>query len=127
MHAALVRTRACPLLAPQVACLDALALAPAAVQRAVQQRREQAAREEAVWEELAATSVGGGGTFITSEATCGQCGERRAQVHSILSGGTYAQVSTRWQLVAAARAAQRKQRAPRTHAAAAAGAAADAA
>lgn len=72
--------------------LDALSLAPAAVQAAVQQRREAVARGEAAWESLMAGSVGGGGTHLSTEVACPSCGEKRAQVHTILSGGTYAQV-----------------------------------
>lgn len=39
-----------------------------------------------------AESVGGGGTHLSTEVSCPSCGEKRAQVHTILSGGTYAQV-----------------------------------
>lgn len=76
----------------QVASLDALSLSPAAVQQEVHKRREQQARGEAAWESMMAQSVGGGGTHLSSEVACPSCGERRAQVHTILSGGTYAQV-----------------------------------
>lgn len=59
----------------------------------MQRRREQQARGEAVWEGLmSGGSVGGGGTFMSAEVSCPSCGEKRAQVHTILSGGTYAQV-----------------------------------
>jgi transposase-like protein len=75
-----------------VAGLDALGLAPARVQQEVAAQRQRAAHNEAVWEALMATSaVGGGGTFVSSEVACPSCGEQRAQVHTILSGGTYAQ------------------------------------
>eukprot|EP00879_Flechtneria_rotunda_P005754 GHRR01006055.1.p1 GENE.GHRR01006055.1~~GHRR01006055.1.p1 ORF type:complete len:1758 (+),score=833.29 GHRR01006055.1:791-5275(+) len=77
--------------AAQVVGLDALSLAPAAVQKEVKQRREAQKKSEQVWEALAEQSVGGGGTFVTTEVTCPQCGEKRAQVHNIMSGGTYAQ------------------------------------
>lgn len=76
----------------EVAVLDALALAPAAVQEAVQRRREAQARGEAAWESMMGSgSVGGGGTHLSTEVACPSCGEKRAQVHTILSGGTYAQ------------------------------------
>lgn len=75
----------------QVVRLDALGLAPAAVQAAVQKRREEQRRSEAAWEQLLASGIGGGGTHVTTEVKCPQCGGQRAQVHTILSGGTYAQ------------------------------------
>jgi DNA-directed RNA polymerase subunit M/transcription elongation factor TFIIS len=74
----------------QVVGLDALSLAPAAVQQAVQRRREEQRRNEAVWEQLMSDSVGGGGTHVV-DAKCPQCSHPKAQVHTILSGGTYAQ------------------------------------
>jgi hypothetical protein len=77
----------------QVAALDALALAPAAVQEAIQKRQEQQSRGEAAWESMMSSGgVGGGGTHLSTEVVCPSCGEKRAQVHTILSGGTYAQV-----------------------------------
>lgn len=77
----------------QVAALDALALAPAAVQEAIQKRQEQQSRGEAAWESMMSSGgVGGGGTHLSVEVVCPSCGEKRAQVHTILSGGTYAQV-----------------------------------
>jgi hypothetical protein len=79
-------------LTAQVASLDALALAPAAVQEAIQQRQEKQARGEAAWASMMTDTVGGGGTHLSTEVTCPSCGEKRAQVHTILSGGTYAQV-----------------------------------
>jgi transposase-like protein len=74
----------------QVVGLDALSLAPTEVQQAVQRRRDEQRRSEAVWEQLMSDSMGGGGTHIV-EAKCPQCSLPRAQVHTILSGGTYAQ------------------------------------
>lgn len=47
-----------------------------------------APQDEAAWEAL---TSGGGVTLMSSEAGCPECGSRRAQVHNVLSGGTYAQ------------------------------------
>jgi hypothetical protein len=77
----------------QVVGLDALSLAPVAVREEVRRRREQQRRSEAVWEALMESSAAGGGTFVSTEVQCPTCGEKRAAVHNILSGGTYAQVS----------------------------------
>lgn len=74
----------------EVVGLDALSLAPAAAQQALQRRREEQRRSEAVWEQLMSDSVGGGGTHVV-QTKCPQCGHGKAQVHTILSGGTYAQ------------------------------------
>ena len=74
----------------QVVGLDALSLAPAAAQQALQRRREEQRRSEAVWEQLMSDSVGGGGTHVV-QTKCPQCSHNKAQVHTILSGGTYAQ------------------------------------
>jgi hypothetical protein len=63
-----------------VAALDSLSLAPAAVRAEVQQRQQRARRNEEVWEGLMSESVGGGGTFVSTEAACPSCGEKRAQV-----------------------------------------------
>lgn len=48
-------------------------------------------REEAEerWEKVVGPSVGGG-TF-TTEVKCPQCGGSKASVHTVQSGGTYAQ------------------------------------
>lgn len=73
--------------------LDALSLAPAAVREEVRRRQEQQRRSEAVWEALMESSAAGGGTFVSTEVPCPACGEKRAAVHNILSGGTYAQVT----------------------------------
>lgn len=46
------------------------------------------ARGEAAWERLMGSgNVGGGGTHLSTEVACPSCGEKRAQVHTILSGG----------------------------------------
>ena len=70
--------------------MDTNALAPASLKQQLAEREAKKAAAEAAWEKLSATLVGGGGTFV-SDAKCPSCGANKAQVHNIMSGGTYAQ------------------------------------
>ena len=71
--------------------MDTRELAPASVQQLLAQREAKRRADEEAWERLSATLVGGGGTFMSSDSRCPQCGAAKAQVHNLMSGGTYAQ------------------------------------
>lgn len=78
------------LTAAAAAALDTRGLAPASVKQQLAEREAKQRADEEAWEALSATLVGGGGTHM-SDAKCPRCGAQKAQVHNILSGGTYAQ------------------------------------
>jgi hypothetical protein len=78
------------LTASTAAALDTRGLAPASVKQQLAEREAKQRADEEAWEALSATLVGGGGTHM-SDAKCPRCGAQKAQVHNILSGGTYAQ------------------------------------
>jgi hypothetical protein len=87
---------AAPLLAGELpptrlAGMSKEALAPAGLRAQAEAREAQRRREEAAWEKLIAEGgVGGGGTHVAYDRECPACKARRAQVHVVLSGGTYA-------------------------------------
>lgn len=56
-----------------------------------EEREAKRRREEEAWERLISEGgVGGGGTHVAYDKECELCRAKRAQVHVVLSGGTYA-------------------------------------
>ncbi|KAG2501461.1 hypothetical protein HYH03_001241 [Edaphochlamys debaryana] len=74
----------------ELAEADSMALAPASLRAQAEERERKRRQDMEAWEKLAGQG-GGAATHKNTAALCPSCGGRGATVHTVLSGGTYAQ------------------------------------